>query len=343
MTNRMTQFDESEFDDELFEQFNEERKEEEFGSGRRKWNFHIIFFAIAGCLLLFAVIRLVIWNRGVDSGYDPTEDTTEFDTEPLDYIQPLNSDQLAGKPDDDVTTIFCFGSSPFADNGEKNALAAALGKRYDANVVNVSFPDSFQSLKYLEFSNDYPTDGISLYHVTKALITQDYTIVDQAASQLSDEIRARADHLKTVDLSTADMVVIMYDVNEYTDHRPVMDPNDPSNLLTYTGALHASIKMIQEKYPYIRIVVVSIPACGQTIDGYYVDGDVHDLGNGTLSDYLGHVANTAMSCGVSFVDTYFGVINIDTRDKYLEDDYHLNKAGSEAVADRIQKLIVLNQ
>ena len=44
MTNRMTHFDESEFDDELFEQFNEERKEEEFSSGRKKWNFHKIFF-----------------------------------------------------------------------------------------------------------------------------------------------------------------------------------------------------------------------------------------------------------------------------------------------------------
>ena len=340
--NNIEEFSENEFDEELFEEFNEEKKEAE-ASGRKKWNGHIIFFAMIGLLFLFAAIRLILWNRGVESGYDPNEDNSEFDTEPLDYIQPLNSTQLEGKPDDNTTTIFCFGNSTFADNGADNRLAKAIKERYNADVINVSFPDSYQSVKYTEYNaEDFPEDGLSLYHVTNALVNGDFTMVDTAASRLSDEIKAKADYLKTVDLSKADMVVIMYDISDYTDLRPVMDPNDPTNLLTFTGSLQASVKMIQEKYPYIRIVVLSIPACGKTIDDYYVDGDIHDLGNGTLSDYLGHEANAAISCGISFIDTYFGVINVENRDKYLVDDYHLNEAGCNAIADRISKLIVLN-
>lgn len=335
-------FDENEFDNDLFEQFNESKKEEEI-SGKKRWNGHVIFFAIVGCLFLFAIIRLVIWNRGVDSGYDPNEDTSEFDTEPLDYIQPLNSTQLADKPDDGVTTIFCFGNSPFSDNGANNILAKEIGKRYDASVINASFSDSYQSVKLTDFDPEaFPADGISLFYVINALTTGDFSTLDAAAAHLSPEVKQQVDYLKTVDLSTADMVVIMYDIMDYIDHRPVMDPNDAENLLTVTGSLQASVKLLQEKYPYIRIVALSTPACGITVDGYYVDGDVHDLGNGTLSDYLGHSSIAATSCGISFIDTYFGVINVDNRDQYLVDDYHINEKGCKAIADRIAKLIQLN-
>lgn len=343
MTNRINEFDENEFDDELFEQINEGKKEEEETSGKKKWNGHVIFFAVVGCLFLFAIVRLAIWNIGEESGYDPNEDTSEFDTEPLDYIQPLNSDQLKDKPDDGVTTIFCFGNSTFADNGNDNLLANAIGERYDANVINAAFAESYQSVKYTNYSEDeYPEDALSLYHVTNALVSKDFSMIESAAAKVSESALEKITYLKTVDLSAADMVVIMYDIMDYVDHRPVVDGNNPTNLLTYTGSLHASIKLIQEKYPYIRIVVVSTPACGKTIDDYYVDGDIHDLGNGTLTDYLGHEANTAITCGVSFIDSYFGVINVDNRAKYLVNDYHLNEDGANAIADRIAKLIILN-
>lgn len=346
MSKNIDTFDENEFDDDLFQKANGLRKEEEIeekAQDKKKWIGHITFFAVVLCLFVFAIVRLVIWNKGIDSGYDPNEDTSEFDTEPLDYIQPLNSTQLESKPDDGVTTIFCFGNSTFADNGDNNQLAKAIGQRYDATVINCSFPGSYQSVKFVEEGNSFPANGLSLYNVTNALVNGDFTEVDYAAGELSDEVKAKAEYLKTVDLSTADMVVIMYDLSDYIDYRPVYDPNDTDNLLTFAGSLEASIKLIQEKYPYIRIVALSIPASGKTVDDFYVDGDIHDLGNGTLSDYLGYEANIATSCGISFIDTYFGVINVDNRDEYLIDDYHLNEAGCNAIADRIKKLIVLNE
>ena len=346
MSKNIDTFDENEFDDDLFQKANGLRKEEEFeekAGDKKKWFGHIIFFAIVLCLFAFAVVRLAIWNKGVDSGYDPNEDTSEFDTEPLDYIQPLNSAQLKDKPDDGMTTIFCFGNSTFADNGDNNQLAKAIGERFDATVINCGFTNSYQSVKFVEEGSSFPENGLSLYPITNALITGDFTEVDAAAAASSDEAKAKTEYLKTVDLSTADMVVIMYDLHDYIDHRPVYDPGDTDNLLTFAGSLEASVKLIQQKYPYIRIVVLSIPASGKTIDGFYVDGDIHDLGNGTLTDYLGYEANIATSCGLSFIDTYFGVINIDNRDKYLVDDYHLNEAGCNAIADRMKKLIILNQ
>ena len=325
------------FDEEFFEEINGPAHEK---AEKQSFNKHFIFFGIVIVLFIFAVIRLLIWNKGIDSGYDPTEDTSEFDTEPLDYIQPLNSTQLENKPDDNITTIFCFGNSPFADNGQENALANEIAKQYDATVINASFADSLQAPSDADYSED--EDGLSLYPVVNALITKDFSVLEKAAKEVSEEATDKVSELKSVDISLADMVVIMYDINDYTELRPVFDPGNTSNPITFAGALESTIQLIQENYPYIRIVVLSIPASGKTIDNYYVDGDIHDLGNGTLVDYLGHEANICISNGVSFVDTYFGVINVDNRDKYIENDYHLNKAGAKAIVERMKKLIILN-
>ena len=50
------------------------------------------------------------------------------------------------------------------------------------------------------------------------------------------------DTLKNVDFSTVDMIVIMYDLNDYMDDRPVMDENNDINLITWNGALNASMR-----------------------------------------------------------------------------------------------------
>lgn len=326
-------FDESDFDD---------AHNKKIRKGKKKFSIHILFFIIVGALFLFAVIRLFIWNKGKASDYDPNEDTTEFDTEPLDYIQPLSSNQLVGKVDDSITTILCLGNSPFADDGENNALTKALEKEMNATCVNASFADSFQSQKNATYDESYPVDGISLYQVTKAIITGDFTTVENAAEAVSGEAKKQALSIQQIDMTKIDAIAIMYDLSDYIDKRPATDPNDENNLLTYSGALNASIEMIQEKYPYIRIVILSTPASGKTIDNFYVDGNVQDLGNGTLIDYMGHEINVAMSNGVSFIDTYFGAINVENREELLKDDYHLNEKGASAIAGRFNKLIALD-
>lgn len=331
--------DEFDFDEELLDQVDSDKKVKH---GRKKWNAHAIFFIIVGCVFLFAIVRLLIWNQGKKSDYDPNADTSEFDTEPLDYIQPLNSTQLEGKPDDGVTTIFCLGNAPFADDGDNNLLAKALGEQMNATVVNASFADSFASQKNTSYDEAYPADSISLYYVVKALTTGDYAAVQKSAAAVSEEAASKASALASMDLSTADCVVIMYDLSDYIDHRPVMDPNDENNLLTVNGCLNQAIQMIQNTYPYIRIVVLSTPASGKTIDGFYVDGNIQNLGNGTLVDYLGNAANVCMSNGVTFIDTYFGVIHVENRDQLLRDDYHLNEDGAKAIAERFAKLVTLD-
>ncbi len=301
---------------------------------KKKLNFHVIFFIVIFALFLFAIVKLWLWNKGEDSGYDPNEDTSEFDVETMDHIQPMSSSRLEGHEDDGVTTLLCLGNSPFADNKGEDGLAQALAAQVDGVAYDASFSGSYQSMKNAEWQPDYPADGVSLYQLTKAFCTGDYSIADEAAASLGDDAKATVAMLKELDFSKIDMLVIMYDLNDYIDHRPLYDPNNPDNLVTWTGSLNASLKLIEETYPHIRTVILSTPACGQTIDDFYVDGDIQNLGNGTIPDYLNHQMNVILANGVSYIDNYYGVITIDNRDEYLVNDYHLNEKGIQAVAQR---------
>lgn len=332
-------FDEYEFDEEDFGDI--EEKKAEHSSEKKKPNLHLFFFVGVVIVLIICGISLYRWNKGVKPDENVIIDEAEFDTEPNDYIQPLTSEQLSGKVDDGVTTILTLGNSPFADDGNDNLLANALAGEMHANVLNAGIADSFQC-RYNQIGDDSnPVDGISLYDVTYALTNGDCSKVVESASQVSDAARVKAQTLSTIDMTTVDCVVIFYDLSDYIDHRNIYNPGDDNDVTTFCGALGASISLLQEKYPYIRIVVLSTPACGKTIDDYYVDGTQIDLGNGTLNDYIGYEVQLCATRGVSFVDLYFGAIHVDNRDKLLVDDYHLNSDGAMAVARRFAKLIVL--
>lgn len=307
---------------------------------------HLALLAVILLMFLIAAIRLIIWNIGEDSGYDPNADTSEFDTEPQDYIQPMDASLLEGHEDDGVTTIVTLGNAPFSDERGSTGLAEKIAQKCDATVYNCAFPDSYLSMKYEEYTDSYPQDALSLYLVTASFCGGDFTLMEHAAGLVEDTegTQAALDTLKSVDFSTVDMIVIMYDLSDYMDDRPVMDENNDINLITWNGALNASIDLIQQTYPHIRIVVLS-PSYGQYTDenGNLINADTEDLGNGTLPDYVLHEIDVAMANGVSILDNYYGSVTENQTAECLTDGYHLNEAGRERIAQRFAEKIFLIQ
>lgn len=305
---------------------------------------HFVLIGIIALIAIVAAVRLIVWNIGRDSGYDPTEDTSEFDTEALDYVQPLDPDLLQGREDDGVNTIVCLGNAPFADERGQKGLAQILADRCDASVYNCAFPDSYISMKNPEYSDSFPQDGLSLYLVTASLCGGDYSLMEHAAGLLDESVREGAvqalDTLKSVDFSAVDMIVIMYDLSDYKDKRPVMDENNDINLLTWNGALNASIQLIQQTYPHIRLVVLS-PGYGEFEDdnGAVINPEQTDYGNGVLSDYVLHEIDVAMFNGVSILDNFYGTIIEGRSEDLLTDGYHLTEKGRQQVAARFAKEI----
>lgn len=300
----------------------------------QQYNFHLIFFIVVIALFLFAIVKFLLWNKGEDSGYDPNEITTEFDVETMDHIQPMDSSRFEGIEDDGVTTLLCLGNSPFADNKGENGLAQTLARKMNGVAYDGSFANTFQTMYNKTYQETYKPDGLSLYPVVSAICSGDFSLVENVAATMTETEVATVEMLKNLDYTTVDMLVIMYDLSDYIGNRPLYNQTDPNDVITWTGALNASLELIEETYPHIRTVVLSMPACGATVDGYYVDGDKLNLGNGTIPDYLNYEMNVILANGVSYIDNYYGVITVENRDEYLVNDYHLNEKGIEAIADR---------
>lgn len=311
------------------------KKKKKIIKKRRKnnYNFHLIFFLIVIALFLFAIIKFFLWSKGETSDYDPNEVTTEFDVETMDYIQPMDSSRFEGIEDDGVTTILCLGNAPFADNKGENGLAQTIAEKMGGVAYDGSFANSLQTMSSDSSKDNAHMDGLSLYPVVSAICNNDYSIVETIAANVGETESETVDMLKSLDYSKVDMLLIMYDLSDYISKRPLYNPDAKYDVTTWAGSLYASLELLEKTYPHIRTVILSMPASGKVVDGSYVDGDQNNLGNGTLPDYLNYEVMVAMENGVSFIDNYYGVINVENRDEYLVNDYHLNEKGIEAIAD----------
>ncbi len=296
---------------------------------------HVIFLIVFTAVLLFTILRLFIWNIGKHTGYDPSETTTEFDVELMDYLQPLEPEMREAWEDDGVTTILALGNDPLSDDRSGSGLAALMAKATNSTIYNGAFPGSSIAMKNTEYKNNYPLDGVSLYWVAAALVNQNFDLMNAIVPGMGSEAATAAlETLKSVDLSKVDDLVIFYDLQDYKGGRIVYDENNLKNLNTVYGALTAAAELFQEHFPHIRIYVVSQPyGTFTTPDGKTADADKDDFGNGTLVDYLNWEVDACRSSGISFIDTYYGAITVEDSD-CLENGYHLNEKGRKKVAER---------
>lgn len=302
---------------------------------RRAINGHVIFFLVLAALFIITIIRLILWNQGKHSGYNPNEQTDEFDVELLDYVQPLDPALLEGRQDDGVTTVVAFGNDILSDDRSPEGLAALMEQETGAKIINCAFPGSTIAMKNPEYQNLYPLDGLSLYWSVAALCNQNFQLMDVVVPDLGNESASQAlEALKSVDMSEVDAVVFLYDLQDYAGRRIVYDENNLSNLNTVYGALNASIALIQERYPYVRIYMLSQPYGTFTEgDGTVLDADRDDLGNGTLTDYINWELEAARTNGITFIDLYYGAVTMEDGD-CLTDGFHLNAKGRKRAAKR---------
>lgn len=304
-------------------------------------NIHLILLAVIVLIIIFCAVKLYIWNKGVPSDYDPNRQTTDFDTEAMDYIIPLAPDKLEGREDDGVTTILCLGDDPFSLDQGSGGLAEQIAAKTGATVYNGSFTGTTMAVQFEDYNDGYILDAFAFVNVAKSLASGNFDLLSTAASYSFDQAFPQTvSTLESIDMNTLDMICIMYDGSDYINRRPCEDPNHPDNPQTYTGALRSGIQAIQEAWPHIRIVVMSHTFCHNVNEeGNFENGDRVDLGNGTLSHYLQKELDTTSELGVSFIDNFYGSINEDNYLDYMTDYIHFNDAGRELLATRFAECI----
>lgn len=311
-----------------------------------KINAHMVIWIFIGIILIFSIIRLIIWNIGTQSDYDPNNVTDDFTTEALDTIYRVDRSKIEGFTDDNVTTVLMVGNNPLENASDSSSIASVVADKSNAQVQTAVFSDTCLAAKNSIYSDEYTPDAFSLYYLTKAMCDGDYSLQDKVLGDgsVSGDYNASLEVLKNTDYSKVDVLVFVYDANDYLQTRNLYDPENPSNVGTYEGALRASATQIQEKYPHIRVIFMS-PYFASTVanDGTYLSGDVTDLGCGTITDYLLYAINVGNDCMFTVIDNYYGSIFEDIAADYLTDHIHLNEKGRQLLGDRLAQVIGLSQ
>ena len=314
----------------------------------RKFNWHYIFLGVIVLLLGLVIFKIYQWNKGTASDYDPNHVDTSFDSEVLDVVFPIMPDALAAQKDDGVQTILCLGNDTFADDRDsKDSLTSmiaekAADKDLNVSVINGSFAGTTISNEDQFITDETLADMFNLYWVVTALCEQDFTYQRNALTKVDGDKNYgdTLDELEALDMSAVDTLVLFYDGSDYQADRHVTDPSYEMNTSTYVGALSSSLKMFQETYPQVRIIVLS-PTYMQFVDenGELQNGDTYNNGNGAMPNYLLNLIDVTQEYSVTVIDNYYGSISEDNYKKYLDDAIHLNKKGREIIADRLVAIL----
>lgn len=309
------------------------------GGGQIPVYVHIIIAAVIVLVIGFSAYKLIRWNMGTVT----TEGTVEgdFEVEVLDQVFLLPEDKMAMHPDDGEETILFLGNDILTYYNNDEGFVERVGKKTGANTIKCGFTESTVALKYAQYDTSFPMDAFSFYNVSQSIVSRDFSLMTEAAGFSEDPTYANNTRvLQELDMNSVDTLVIFYDAEDYIKLRIGMNPDDDSDPITYSGALNAGIKAIQEKYPFIRIVCMSFPMCyAYDSNGAIVSGDRYDFGNGRLTTYLQFMIDVSGATGVTFIDNYYGTIHEDNSDGWLLDNIHVNAACNEHMAEHFVNVI----
>lgn len=246
-------------------------------------------------------------------------------------------DRSAGQERQTVSLV-TFGDSVFGMVRDETAIPDQLAARLGMTFYNAAFGGTRAARGDLEHRLDYAKDSLSLVGLMKSVEADDFGVQQDARirESMTEYFEEVVDGLAAIDFSGVELVVIQHGLNDYYSGVPVCNADDPYDAYTFQGALRTSVSILQEKYPDLRIVLVS-----PTYTWYMTEQltcEEFDAGYGVLEDYVLAEAQVAEEYGVEWIDLYHDLFPHESWsdwERYTMDGLHPNEAGRTLVAEKI--------
>lgn len=315
-------------------------RSEEIMQIKRFINIHTILLLVFLVTIGGLVYRFFNWGERINLDEIVSDGEERPDT--LDMILPLvDEDGNIISDKDDETTIVCFGNAPFADDrNSSDNLANMIAEKTGATVYNCSVGPSYLAAENTILDPSYrPIDAYNFYWLAQVAVRNDAGGHEKATKYMRDDTPPEGqqvyDTLRNLDFTQVDVIVVMYDAKDYFAGHQMYSDSNPTDIQQFTGNLEAGIELLKGSYPWIRIIVMS-PTYAYAIneEGHYISSDQYTYGQDVLSTYAIKQQQSCSRQGVTFIDHIYGTITEDNAKDYLIDNYHLNVAGRELVANR---------
>lgn len=216
----------------------------------------------------------------------------------------------------DLAVVF-FGDSIIGNYVDSLSVPEVVRSFCKAEVFNCGYGGTTASR-----GEDSP---ICLTGIVEGLISGDLTMLpmdSQAYLGLKQFQKAEYNRLA---------FVINYGLNDYMKGFPV-EGDGPEDDTSYSGALRAAVKQLQEAYPESKVIIM---APNFTI--FYNNGtDINSDKGGVLTDYVKAAGKVAKELDLGYLNNYKDMgINEENQEVYLADGCHLNEEGRYLLGLRI--------
>lgn len=321
------------------EDYENETERTGFFSGQRL--LILIPLAAIIAVIIFCVVKVIIWDKGTRFHFDGPEDDSSLQSEAMDYYASMNSELLAGR-DDKETQILFLGDDILSYGSGETSIPTLTEAATGATVYNCPFPGSCYASSYESFNDEYCNDAFSFVRIAYCIKSGDFTLLEAYKTEADiydPSFDSTITQLQMIDFNQIDIIFLAYGTHDYLNGLQTTDGANEKAITAMTGALYTGIDVIHEAYPHIRFAVISPTFC------------FYDEGNGTLSpgdvrrvgvseeNLGGYVVALRAMCemiGTSFLDMYFGIpLNADTAQEYLTDNLHVNDNARRLIADKV--------
>ncbi|MBQ7776474.1 MAG: SGNH/GDSL hydrolase family protein [Lachnospiraceae bacterium] len=240
--------------------------------------------------------------------------------------------------------IVILGDSVVGNVMSETSIASVMEKRLGKTVFKGAFGGTSMSARDTQMWGSISNNEWCMVNLAEAICYNDWKS-QKATMAYADHykyVNSQAlyyfaetmDTLMQIDFEQVEVLVIEHGTNDYNGGKPLDNPQDPYDETTFGGALRKSLKLLQEAYPDLHIVVMSPIYCelgdAQNLKCYEVSfGD-----GGTLDEYVQLEQEIAGEFNVEWVDAYHeSGIWEDNIDEYLMDSLHLLDAGHELLGN----------
>ena len=232
--------------------------------------------------------------------------------------------------------IVNMGDSIFGNARPPQDVSTYLQNLSGATVYNCAFGGCRMS------SHNGHWDAFSMYRLADAIASGDFSLQDEAL--LYDDRTSYAEEplalLKTLDFNNIDILTINYGTNDWSASKKIDSDTNAYDTDTFLGAFRYSLKKIQEAYPALKIVIVSVTWRCEFDAERNVTQDISTWGNyyGTLlGEFYDAQKNCSLENGLQFIDLFSLGINKYNATYYFNgtDGTHQNEHGRQLIAKKI--------
>ena len=238
-----------------------------------------------------------------------------------------------------------MGDSIYGECRDETSIPALLSERLGQTVFNGAFGGTCMGRFDKEGRLANTKDCLSMHALSQAIVTGDFGIQQTVRSReaVTEYFDGLINDIECIDFEEVEILFIGHGINDYHNGSLIENEDAPYDPYTFTGALRSTIGALREKYPDLRIILLTPPYTWYPYqDAHELTCEEYNLGGGILEDYVNAEIALAQELEVEVIDLYHDCFphgQWSDWQIYSRDGLHPNTEGNKLIAEEIYQYL----